>query len=147
LELSPPGFIIHSMRHLVLALMIALLPIRGWVGDVMATEMASPQAAQLHHATEMVAAHAHATGAEAHFDHESSVKSPPDCAGHGEGSGSPTADAHCESCAACQACHTVALSPVSTRTASLAVSPALPRSPAARFASAIAALGQKPPIS
>lgn len=30
-----------GMRHLILALLIALLPIRGWVGEVMATQMAS----------------------------------------------------------------------------------------------------------
>ena len=29
------------MRHIILALMIILLPVRGWVGDVMATEMVS----------------------------------------------------------------------------------------------------------
>uniref|UniRef100_UPI0040361CB4 hypothetical protein n=1 Tax=Polaromonas sp. TaxID=1869339 RepID=UPI0040361CB4 len=131
--------------------MIALLPIRGWVGDVMATEMASPQAVQLHHATEMVAAQAHGTGAEAHVDHASpdvSATTPaPDCAGHGAGDSLPVANGFCASCAVCQACHTVALSPLMSSTPSARVPPALPRAPAARFASAIAALGQKPPIS
>jgi hypothetical protein len=50
-------------------------------------------------------------------------------------------------CAACQACNTVALWPVTSSTASLAIPPALSHSPAAQFASAIVALGQKPPIS
>ncbi len=74
---------------------------------------------------------------------------PPDCAGHASGQTSDPmgATGHCDSCAACQACNTVALSPVTASTASLAVSPALPHSPAAQFASAFATLGQKPPIS
>ena len=143
------------MRHLLFALMIALLPLRGWVGDVMATEMAVPKAAQLQNATEMVATHAQGAGASGHFDHASTepaaaqpVPVPvPDCAGHGAGENSPMADAHCESCAACQACHTVALSPLTPVTPSVMAPPALPRSPATHFASATAALGQKPPIS
>lgn len=139
------------MRHLVLALMIALLPIRGWVGDVMATEMASPKATQPANATKMVAAHAHGAGAEGHFDHVSAdapaAQPAPDCAGHGAGDSSPAADAHCESCTACQACHTVALSPLIPALHAATAAPALPRSPAAHFASAPAALGQKPPIS
>ncbi|MDP2032872.1 MAG: hypothetical protein Q8K29_05610 [Polaromonas sp.] len=139
------------MRHLVLALMIALLPIRGWVGDVMATEMAAPKAAQMQNATELVASHAHGTGAGGHFDHvsiESHVEPPaPDCAGHGAGASLPLADAHCESCTVCQACHTVALSPLIPALHAAVAAPALPRSPAAHFASATAALGQKPPIS
>jgi hypothetical protein len=151
LELSPRGFIIHSMRHLVLALMIALLPIRGWVGDVMATEMASPRATQLQNATKMVATPAHQAGAEGHFDHVSTdspaAQPAPDCHGHGEGTSSPMADTHGESCTACQACHTVALSSLIPTLHSAMAAPALPHSPAAHFASALAALGQKPPIS
>lgn len=59
----------------------------------------------------------------------------------------PEATVHCDSCAACQACNTVALSSLTTNAASLWAPPALPHSPAAQFASAVAALGQKPPIS
>jgi hypothetical protein len=139
------------MRHLVLALMIALLPIRGWVGDVMATEMASSRAMLLQDATEMVAVHADGAGAEALFDH-ASMDSPaaqpaPDCHGHGESTSHPMADTHGESCTACQACHTVALSPLTPSMPAAMALPALPRSPAAQFASAVAAPGQKPPIS
>ena len=36
------------MRFLVVALMIALLPLRGWAGEVMATEMASSQITHHH---------------------------------------------------------------------------------------------------
>lgn len=139
------------MRHLMLALMIALLPIRGWVGDAMATDMASAKAVQLQIATKMVAAHAYGTGASGHFDHASmapaAAQPMPDCAGHGTDESSLTAEEHCEACPACQACHTVALSPLTRVTSSMVAPPALPRSSASHFASAIAALGQKPPIS
>lgn len=38
------------MRHLLLALMIALLPIRGWMGDAMALAMLAAPAQTQHHA-------------------------------------------------------------------------------------------------
>jgi hypothetical protein len=41
------GSIIHSVRHIVLALMIALLPLRGWVGDAMAGQMLQQQLAAI----------------------------------------------------------------------------------------------------
>jgi hypothetical protein len=139
------------MRHLVLALMIALLPIRGWVGEVMATDMASSKATQRQNATKMVAAHAHGAGAGDHFGHASTdapaPAAAPDCAGHGTQESNPMADAHGESCTVCQACHTVALFPMIPAMPSPMASPSVPRSPATRFASAIAAPGQKPPIS
>jgi hypothetical protein len=149
------------MRRPLFIAMIFLLLLRGWVGDAMATGMAAGHLQQTTLATEFVAAHAHASKADGHFDHDMAgpmaasmahpAAAPPDCAGHTAGQASdpmtPETTGHCESCAACQACHTVALSPLAASSASLAVPPALPHSPAARFASAIAALGQKPPIS
>jgi len=149
------------MRRPLFIAMIFLLLLRGWVGDAMATGMAAGHLQQISPATEFVAAHAHGSRAEGHFDHGMAMEPtasmahlaamPPDCAGHASGQTSdpmtPGATGHCDSCAACQACNTVALSPVTASTASIAISPALPQSPAARFASVIATLGQKPPIS
>jgi hypothetical protein len=148
------------MRRPLFIVMIFLLLLRGMVGDAMATGMATGHLQRLAIATELVAVHVHEAGTDGHLDHEtteagasmvSSAAIPPDCVGHASGQASdrmtPEATGHCESCAACQACNTVALSPVAADTDSLAISPALPRSPAARFASAVAALGQKPPIS
>lgn len=150
------------MRRPLFIAMIFLLLLRGWVGDAMATGMAASQFQWNLNATEFVTAHAHPERAEGHFDHQMTgqagdettvhtVAVPPDCAGHavGPASGSPThgASADCESCAACQTCHTVALSPLAPSTASLTIPPAPPHSLAAQFASAVAALGQKPPIS
>jgi hypothetical protein len=146
------------MRRPFFIAMIFLLLLRGMVGDAMATGMAAGHLQRVSAATELVADHAHETRADGHFDHGTAAESmthmaatPPDCAGHAAGDASdpmaPEATGHCESCAACQACNTVALSPLTSSTASLAIPPALPHSPAAQFASALATLGQKPPIS
>lgn len=149
------------MRRPLFIAMIFLLLLRGWMGDAMATGMAAGHLQQLAPATEFMAAHGHASGADSHFDHEMasapaesmvhSAATPPDCAGHASAQSSaplaPEAVGHCESCAACQACHTVALSPLAASTVTLASSPALSHSPATRFASAVATLGEKPPIS
>lgn len=126
------------MRHLLFALLIALLPLRGWVGDAMATQMATGQVQ-----------HQHAKAAEpAHAGHHAQASTAlHDCANPADDGSTDVAGGHCESCAACQACHTVGLS--------LAVPGAMPAlgapglaSPAADlFASADAALRKKPPIS
>lgn len=149
------------MRRTLFIAMIFLLLLRGWVGDAMATGMATNDFQQTVSATEPIATHAYETRAGGHFDHEATgpaaqplphlAASSPDCAGHAAGQVSDPmsqeAAGHCESCAACQACHTVALSPLVSSATTLSIPPALPRSPAAHFASATAALGQKPPIS
>lgn len=149
------------MRRPLFIAMIFLLLLRGMVGDAMATGMAAGHLQRAALATEFVAVHAHESRADGHVEHAMtsqpaepmahSAAMAPDCAGHASGPASEPMSqetaGHCESCAACQACNTVALSPLVTRTASLSIPPALPHSPAAHFASALAALGQKPPIS
>lgn len=143
------------MRHLLFALLIALLPLRGWVGDAMATQMA---AGQMQHsqktqktAIKTVASHAHGAGATGHFDHEETAQTPqaaePDCAGHSTGSDTHAANGHCESCAACQACHTVALSLMRPDLSPAIQSLTLTRPVTDPFASADVALRHKPPIS
>ncbi len=142
------------MRHLMLALMIALLPLRGWVGDAMATEMASGMVAAAGPHTS--ASHPHAGGAEAGTHDHMTMDSPehmamPDCAGHGALAGSAqdnvSHDDHCGSCDSCQTCHTVALFDGAGASASTWPTPMAPASIEARFISADAALNQKPPIS
>jgi hypothetical protein len=137
------------MRHLVLALMIVLLPLRGWAGDVMATEMASAS-----FAIDKVATSAHETGARGLFDHQNwtteAEKTVPDCheqlATQTETNNAATTD-HCGTCQACQVCHTVGLSP-SPLSLTASFSPRQLRpTRAAEFTSAATALGQKPPIS
>ena len=145
------------MRHLVLALMIVLLPLRGWAGDAMATQMASNAIAM-----ESGAARAHEMVAGATFysqkEHvEASHAVPhavPDChelpaaqpTGQGEAETVAASD-HCGTCQACQACHTVALSPAALAVTASLTSPQLRPTRTAAFTSAAAALGQKPPIS
>jgi len=137
------------MRHLVLALMIVLLPLRGWAGDTMATQVASAAIA-----TEIGSANAHEMTVSASFDHQNQTRAAsqamPDCheqvASHQESDQTASND-HCGTCQACQACHTVALSPSSLEVSTSFTSPTLRPTRAATFTSAAAALGQKPPIS
>jgi len=137
------------MRHLVLALMIVLLPLRGWAGDAMVTQRASAAIT-----TETGAANAHEIAVSASFSHKNQTlavaQAMPDChdqvASHQE-SDQTTSDDHCGTCQACQACHTVALSPSSLEVSTSFTSPTLRPTRAATFTSAAAALGQKPPIS
>jgi hypothetical protein len=147
------------MRHFLLALLIALLPLRSWVGDAMATQMAAGQVqhsqsqlhGQQHDATKTIAEYQDGALAEGHFDHEEVAEAPPtaepDCAAHSANGDASTADSHCESCAACQACHTVALSLMGSSAGPVFTSLALLYPAAELFASADTALRQKPPIS
>ena len=142
------------MRHLLLILMIALLPLRGWAGDAMATEMAAGQVAQvqqMHVATKSIAAKDHAASVKAYFDHETAVpdavRTVADCAGHGAEDTDHGGGSHCDTCSACQACHTVALAHAAPNVSSTFQAFSLPHSAADQFASADAALRQKPPIS
>lgn len=139
------------MRHLFLIFLIALLPLRGWVSDAMATGMAAGQVQQMQVAINSIATHAHATSAEANFHHETAVpeaaQTLADCAGHGSEENAYAGNSHCDSCSACQACHTVALSHAAPILSSVFHAFALPHAAADQFASADAALRQKPPIS
>lgn len=141
------------MRHLFIALLIALLPLRGWVSDAMATERVISQVqAQQQGAIEIIALNALEKSVKANFDAEATANQPgtaaADCADHSSGSAAHADAAHCESCSACQACHTVALSPVPHFTASAELNlSALPHAAIAQFTSAPAARDQKPPIS
>ena len=137
------------MRYLVLVLMIALLPLRGWAGDVMAVEMAS------HSTSHLVAINSGAIGAHemlatTSLDDNNQVFH--DCHGviQDQTGGDRTAivmdDGHGSTCQACQACHTVALSPSVTVMDGFLHSAQLLPTSATSFTSAFTALGQKPPI-
>ncbi|HYW56619.1 MAG TPA: hypothetical protein VE934_06650 [Polaromonas sp.] len=137
------------MRIFILALMIALLPVRGWVGDAMATSMAAGHAQQV--ATKKIAKNLDESRAEARFDHHAAMgggaQDASDCAGHVPTDVTAEADTNCESCSACQACHTVALSPATPDSGTVFHAFELIPAASHSFASADAALGQKPPIS
>ncbi len=137
------------MHRLALILMIVLLPLRGWAGDAMVMQMASAEAA-----IESGAARAHEMGATESFVHQNQVfsatQAQPDCheqlAGQSETNEASNND-HNGTCQACQACHTVALSPSPLEVTTCFTPPQLRPARAAAFTSAATALGQKPPIS
>ena len=138
------------MRHIFLIIMIALLPLRGWVSDAMATGMLAGQVQQHQQtATKTVAIHDHEAGTKAFHDTETrvAVATAADCPGHASDAQFHAADAHCDSCSVCQACHTVALSPAVACVTGVFDLRTLPHATVAQFASAEVALRQKPPIS
>lgn len=145
----------HSnMRLLLLALMIVLLPLRGWMGDAMATEMVLAQLQPAQSTAKIMASHAHGTSAGAPFYHEAgaleAVQEGPvahDCAEPASADAFHAEHAYCQSCAACQVCHTLAMSAVAADLNTLVSAHTLPHAASAPFASAEAALDQKPPIS
>jgi hypothetical protein len=136
------------MRPLVLALMIVLLPLRGWAGDAMVTQMASAVIA-----TQTAASLAHETLDRTYFDDQNQtlVAAPvkPDCheqvASHQETDQTESND-HCGTCLSCQACHTIAVLSSPLEVSASFASPSLRPSRAVAFTSAASALGQKPPI-
>jgi hypothetical protein len=134
--------------------MITLLLLRGWTGDAMATEMAASPLQHSHFATKKIVNHAYGISAEAHFHAQPAAsqevdgtQASHDCAGHHTMDTGLVADGHCDACAACQSCHSVALAPAGVKANPVYRSLRRPHAAAAQFASAEAALGQKPPIS
>ena len=131
------------MRCLLVALMIVLLPVRGWVGNAMALDMAAQQ---------VLMAQAVAPSPLA-FNAESPM--PADCPMHaqatadaaGEASQTTGAGAHCNGCNTCQLCLALASftwidPPTGVFTASAA-----PLLSGLRFSSAESVSNLKPPIS
>lgn len=143
------------MRILLLALMIALLPLRSWVGDAMAMEMVANTLSDTEIATNFAAHRTDNTRAKAQFDNQPAAMNHADCPGHTAmvaSSDSPADDAHqahaadCATCAACQICHTMALTPMALQITSTALPAGLPQASSHHFASAERAPGFKPPI-
>lgn len=140
------------MRVLLFALMIALLPLRGWAGDVMATQANSGHCS----AMQTVAHNAHSMGAKDQFDANSgaSHENCLDPAGPPAHASADTAaqpgdtdDGQCCTPSACPMYHTLALTSA-VRLNVGATQPALPWPEGAmQFASAVPAVGLKPPIS
>jgi cytochrome c553 len=120
------------MRSFIFILMIALLPLRGWMGEAMATQMA---------AINIVAAQATNTRATADISLE---KSMPDCDMHKvtKADSSETQS----TCTHCQACHATGLVSAVQITSFDQVHYAQPLAQNSQFASASIAHSQKPPI-
>ncbi len=135
------------MRRWFFLLMILLLPLRGWVGDAMAMQMAVPGPHAP--ATGVMQHHADAGSDAAHAQASSvTLASADDCGGHVNalGTDDDMDAAHCEACAMCQTCHTVAVLLLPQVLAAAQVSPTSPPAAMQVFASADRALLLKPPI-
>lgn len=129
-----------ATRAFFLALMIALLPLRGWVGDVMAMErlgqaLTTAPAAAIHDGCHEAQAHHDQDAAHEHLGQ------PPD------GHGNSHAQADCSGCTVCQICHSVVLASAPVPASTAALPTALPPSHARLYASAEPVPGFKPPIS
>ncbi len=132
------------MRHWFILIMIALLPIRGWVGDVMAAEMVTQRIAAVAQIPLQVQQQADAA-ADSHADCHGkaaahNTATPP------EGD-SNTAAVDCGNCTSCQVCHSVAMAPAALADPVAPTHSAAPPLRGTHFASAEPARGFKPPIS
>ncbi len=124
------------MRHYLIILMIALLPLRSWAGDVMAVSMAT-QALTTANA-ELVVKHV-ATDMQDCAGHSGSANDLPEAAASDEG--------HCKTCVTCQICHSVALVSIDVLASDPPDVNRLKSTSASTFASATLADSVKPPIS
>ena len=134
------------MRPLLLAIMIVLLPIRGWLGDAMAVEMVRHSLPAA-----MEAATVASAAAEAHCHEAMDADAGGDIAmamsAHGSSNTSHNDHQGCGTCVACQVCHTVALGGMPLVAIVHGAPQASPAAHAARFVSAEPVQGLKPPIS
>ena len=143
--------------------MIALLPLRSWAGDSITVQLAAQVTAQVAISSIAIksgAAGANNTSALATFDHHKAGDA--DChqalaaqgggtdlahQAHGsDGDSDSDSDSTGHTCQACQACHMTALLPAMLLVPA-AANPSQLCSIRTVFTSAIAALGQKPPIA
>jgi hypothetical protein len=112
------------MRVLLLALMIALLPLRGWLGDAMALELAQPPAASVQHTAAPCAEHAVTVSTD-------------------EGAAGTS---HHAGCGLCQICHQATAAQADLALPALPPLPqAAPATGAARFTSAESVALLRPP--
>jgi hypothetical protein len=134
------------MRRLLLALLIALLPLRGWVADAMALP------APALHALISIAEKDHSAPGSGPSGAERSAGTVAHGGCHDQNrvsSGSDDGDdsGSVAGCSTCTLCHSAVIAPRLTPGLSPGQPPAARPALAARFASAAPAPGFKPPIS
>ncbi len=141
------------MRTLLIILMMALAPLRGWAGDVMAISMATAPA--------LAGAHAGAgpspVATNGFARDDAAVSGHAGCLGHGAievavaphpgASQDDVASTHCPTCSVCQVCSSPGLAIAVNLADVVRVAHAVPLSSGTRFTSAERAGGFKPPIS
>lgn len=128
------------MRHLLLALMIALLPIRGWMGDAMALSMLVAPAQAMHHAAASGTDHAMPTEHAQGHDHGSTGMTE-----HGAGLQQDGGGEHTHK--SCEVCNGPAMALSVPAVPALSPRHGLLAPPAERFVSSEPHQGIKPPIS
>jgi hypothetical protein len=146
------------MRVVLFILMLTLLPLRGWMGDAMATGMAvaelkSPSLSQI--AMHSIADGLDKSSAGIGFNaqnmtvHQISADTTlSDCAGHTAADNMALDDdGHCTPCAACGACHSASMNTAVPQWAPAVHGSAPTARSADAFFSADTAAQQKPPIS
>jgi hypothetical protein len=132
------------MLRWILLLTIALLPLRGWMGDAVAGERAA-QVAAMHSA---VVHHQEAPiGSRTAGDGHDHVDCMDDVQAQAEGDPVAVAGGDCPTCSHCQACSGVALTSNSTISLPEGYDSLRPSATIDPFASADRAPGFKPPIS
>lgn len=145
------------MRAIFLIFMIALLPLRAWLGDSMAMQVDMGAGV----ANKSIAGSAYPSRAEVTFSLNSETLSAPchdpapvtfNATDHhpnntASASADPSVHGDCAECNICQVCHNVALSSVAVRLPALALPTQVVQSGQALFASVPRAPHQKPPIS
>lgn len=144
----------RQMRVLLIVLMMALAPLRGWTGDAMAITMVSQQISTVSHARP---ASIQVAGAESTAE-DAARESHTDCLGHGapaevavaphgDDASDDTSALQCPTCSFCQACSSPGLAVVATLVEPVRVVHGVPQSAGTLFTSAERAPGFKPPIS
>jgi hypothetical protein len=128
------------MRRWLLLLVVLLLPLRGWMGDAMAGQMLQHSAADMNVHASAVAGAEHAAPVHDCADHAHAAPAP----AH-EQQAQPEAGTDCRTCASCQVCSSVALSPTPTAVAASAFSHPRPQTVQLAYASADTGLFFKPP--
>ncbi len=148
------------MRRFLFVLLVLVLPLRGWIGDAMAVQMAfsgsahSTAAAEASHSGDHAHAHddhaiGHRIGSGSVHDHAApgdKLAGAGGCDGHvGDDAIAAGNTDHCGTCAMCQTCHTVAVLNVLAVPEYGPVRLAAPQLAAQGFISAERALALKPP--
>lgn len=140
------------MRHLILALMIALLPIRGWMGNAMAIDMAAGMAMQ-----QALMAQGSTEGATPVSSSNAALQAaaamPEDCPMGAQGQveksveGGQAGDASSCNCNSCELCLALATITFPTMATAAFTPHAEPPSHGTRFSNAERVFSLKPPIS
>lgn len=136
---------LRALRPLFLLILIALLPLRAWVGDAMAVGMAASMTT-LPVAAKNIANYKEKLDVSSHFDLNLASTMPPDCQMHNP-VGVQTGASLCHGCDTCELCLVV----YDTATAASVLGVMAPSTqssaPSVVFSSAERASGFKPPIA